>query len=119
MISLFVLAVNLVVWTSFALRQLAFTQTGTNIITTGCLNLTLTDLSDAINLTDATQQVTMRVKTYTPYTFTLENTCNTDTKYVINLESVATGDKVLADNYVKTNLVKGAIQYNKKSSITR
>lgn len=103
----FVLAVVLVVGTSFALWQLTFTQSGTNVITTGCLNLTLTDDSAAITLEDATPTSDDEGKTFTPYTFTIENTCNVNTRYVINLESVSTGDKILADKYVKANLVKG------------
>lgn len=103
----FVLAVVAVVGTSFALWQLTFTQSGTNVITTGCLNLTLRDDSDAITLEDATPTADDEGKTYTPYTFTIENTCNVNTRYVINLESVSAGDKILADKYVKANLLKG------------
>ncbi|MCI8568313.1 MAG: hypothetical protein HFG48_03230, partial [Bacilli bacterium] len=40
-VSLAILVVAMVVGTSYALWQLTFTQTGTNVITTGCLNLTL------------------------------------------------------------------------------
>ncbi|MCI8568237.1 MAG: hypothetical protein HFG48_02845, partial [Bacilli bacterium] len=104
---IFVFVAILVVGTSYALWQLTFTQTGTNVITTGCLNLTLIDDTDAINLTDATPIGDEEGKKLVPYNFTLENTCNTETSYIINLETVSQGDKILADNYVKANLIKG------------
>ena len=106
-VSLAILVVAMVVGTSYALWQLTFTQTGTNVITTGCLNLTLIDDTDAINLTDATPIGDEEGKKLVPYNFTLENTCNTETSYIINLETVSQGDKILADNYVKANLIKG------------
>ena len=103
---IFVFVAILVVGTSYALWQLTFTQTGTNVITTGCLNLTLIDDTDAINLTDATPIGDEEGKKLVPYNFTLENTCNTETSYIINLETVSQGDKILADNYIKANLIK-------------
>ena len=102
-----VLAVVLVAGTSFALWQLTLTQTGTNVITTGCLNLTLTDDTDAINLTDATPITDEDGRGLTPYTFTLTNICTAETAYVINLETVSSGTKILADQYVKASLLKG------------
>ena len=102
-----ILAVVIVVGTSFALWQLTLTQSGTNVITTGCLNLTLTDDTDAINLVDATPTTDEEGRKLSPYTFTLTNTCTTQTAYVINLETVSSGDKILADEYVKANLLKG------------
>ena len=48
-ILLFILLGFIVIGTSFALWQLTFRQTGTNVITTGCFNVTLED-GDAISL---------------------------------------------------------------------
>ena len=53
-VTLFVMFAVVLIGTSYALWQLTLTQEGTNVITTGCLKLTLTDDTDAINLTDAT-----------------------------------------------------------------
>ena len=102
----FVFATVVVIGTSYALWQLTFTQTGTNVITTGCLNLTLIDDTDAINLAEAMPISDEEGKKLVPYNFTLENTCNTETNYVINLETVSEGEKILADNYIKVNLIK-------------
>ena len=102
-----VLAVVVVAGTSYALWQLTFTQGETNVITTGCLNLTLTDDTDAINLVDATPISDEDGRKLNPYNFTLTNTCTTETSYVINLETVSSGDRILADQYVKASLLKG------------
>lgn len=104
---LFAILGIVIIGTSFALWQLTFTQSGTNVITTGCLKLTLTEDTDAINLTDATPTSDVDGKMLNPFTFTLENVCTTETAYVVNLETVSNGDKILADNYVKVNLVSG------------
>ncbi|MCI8568159.1 MAG: BspA family leucine-rich repeat surface protein [Bacilli bacterium] len=100
----FVFAVLVIVGVSYALWQLTFTQTGTNVITTGCLKLILSDDTDAINLTDATPISDEDGKKLVPYTFTLENMCTTETAYVINLETLSNGDKILADNYIRATL---------------
>lgn len=105
---LLLLTLLAVLGTSFALWQLTFTQTGTNVITTGCLKLTLTEDTDAINLTDATPTTDEEGKKLTPFTFTLENTCTTETTYVINLETLSSGEKILADRYVKASLTDGS-----------
>lgn len=104
---LFAILGIVIIGTSFALWQLTFTQSGTNVITTGCLKLTLTEDTDAINLTDATPTSDVDGKMLNPFTFTLENVCTTETAYVVNLETVSNGDKILSDNYVKVNLVSG------------
>lgn len=104
---LILLALVFVGGTSFALWQITLQQTDTNIITTGCLNLTLTNDTDAITVTDATPTIDDEGRKLIPYTFTVENTCTVNTRYVINLETVSDGDKKLADKYVKANLLKG------------
>lgn len=102
---LIVLLVIIVVGTSYALWQIVLQQTNTNVITTGCLKLTLTENTDAINLENVTPISDIDGKMLLPYTFTLENICTTDTNYVINLETLPSGEKILANHYVKVNLV--------------
>lgn len=104
----FVFATLVIVGTSYALWQLTFTQSGTNVITTGCLKLTLTDEADAINLTGATPTSDEDGKKLEPYTFTLTNICTAETNYVVNLETLSSDGKILADNYVRANLNDGS-----------
>ena len=105
-----ILALLVIVGTSYALWQITLQQTDTNVITTGCLKLTLTEETDAINLTSVSPTSDEDGKKLMPYTFTIENTCTTDTNYVINLETISTGDKILADNYVKAYLISNTNQ---------
>jgi len=111
-LSLIVLLIIAVVGVSYALWQVVLQQTDTNVITTGCLKLTLTEETDAINLENVTPISDTDGKTLLPYTFTLENICAVDTNYVINLETIAasTKDKILADNHVKAHLISNTDQ---------
>ena len=101
-----ILLVILVVGTSYALWQLVLVQTKSNVITTGCLNLTLQDNSEAINLTDAIPITDDDGRQLVPYVFTLTNVCATKTEYVINLETISEGIKILENDYVKVSLMK-------------
>jgi len=85
-----VLGLFIIIGTSYALWQITLQQTDTNVITTGCLKLTLTEETAAINLAGVSPTSDEDGKKLTPYTFTIENTCTTDTNYVINLEKVIT-----------------------------
>lgn len=108
LLGILVVAVVLTVGVSFALWQITLQQESTNVITTGCLNLTLTDgttdNTGSFSLNNAYPMTDDEGKALTPYTFTIENTCTGTTDYVINLETVSTGDKILPDQYVKTSL---------------
>ncbi len=96
----------LVIGTSFALWQITLRQTDENRIVTSCLKLNFTEETNAITLNEAVPMSDEEGKNLAPYTFTITNTCNTKTKYVINLETVSEGEKVLADNFIKANLLK-------------
>lgn len=91
-VTLLVIFVIVLIGTSYALWQLTFTQNGTNVITTGCLKLTLTEETEAINLTDVTPTSDVVGKKLDPFTFTLENVCTTEASYVVNLETVSSGE---------------------------
>ncbi len=102
-----VVSLFIIIGTSYALWQITLQQSSTNVITTWCLKLTLTEETDAINITDITPTSNADGKLLEPYTFILENICTTDTNYVINLETLSTEEKTLADKYLKANLVSG------------
>ena len=102
---LFIIIFLLIIGTSLALWQITLKQESTNIVTTGCLKLTLTEQTNAIVLSDAIPISDEDGKMLPPYTFTIENTCNTLTNYVINLETIRSETAALEDKYVKANLV--------------
>ena len=56
------------------------------------------------NLENVTPISDIDGKMLLPYTFTLENICTTDTNYVINLETLPSGEKILANHYVQLSL---------------
>ncbi len=95
----------LILGTSFALWQITLQQTSTNKITTGCLDLRLTNDTDAITINDAVPTSDEEGKNLVPYTFTIENTCNTENKYIINLETLNNNENTLANHYIKASLI--------------
>ncbi len=85
--SITVLAVILIVGISYAFWQVTKVQEETNVIASGCLNITL-EGNKAINLNSVypiTKEEGMKT---TPYSFTLTNTCNNEVNYIVNLESL-------------------------------
>ncbi len=100
--------------TTFALWQLTLKQTGTNIITSGCFNLILTEDTNAINLQEAYPITNEEGKKLEPYTFTIENTCEKEAGYIMNLEVLPpdpesnTAIKVLPDAYLRASLINGS-----------
>ena len=71
---------------SFALWNVNITQEGINTITSGCLKLTLTDESNAINLRNAYPITDNEASNIEPYIFKIENICNSEVTYNISLE---------------------------------
>ena len=102
-----VLLVCVFVSVSYAYWQLTLQQSGTNVVTTDCFNITFTDSND-INLQKAYPITDEEGKKLTPYTFTIENTCDGPASYQINLETMSQneGVKVLPEEYLKANLIE-------------
>lgn len=94
-----------IVGTSYALWQVTLKQSGTNVITTGCFKLTLDNESDAVNLDNVFPISNEEGHDLDPYTFTITNTCNKKTSYIINLETLSNGDKIIPDKFLKTSLI--------------
>ncbi len=107
LLGILLIAIVITVGVTYAIWQITLQQSGTNIITTGCLNLTLTNNTEAVNLLNAYPMSDEEGKSGTPYTFTITNTCEAKTNYVINLETVSSGSKILPDEYVKVSLRNG------------
>ena len=71
---------------SYAIWRVTLNQTGTNKIVASCLNLTLTQEENAIQLQNAYPIYDEEGRTLTPYSFTITNTCDIFTSYVVQLE---------------------------------
>ena len=75
--------------------------------TTDCFNITFTDSND-INLQKAYPITDSEGSSLAPYTFTIENTCDSPASYQINLETMGQEGsvKVLPEEYLKANLIE-------------
>ena len=71
---------------SYAIWRVTLNQTGTNRIVASCLNLTLTQEENSISLQNAYPIYDEEGRTLTPYSFTITNTCDIFTSYVMQLE---------------------------------
>ena len=88
-IMLSIIAILLILGTSYALWQLTFIQSGTNTVTTGCFKLEFQD-ENPINLQEALPITDEEGKTLTPYQVTVTNICDTLVKYQVNLDILDT-----------------------------
>ncbi len=93
---------------SYAYWRLTLTQTGTNRVMSSCLELTLTNEENAINLQNAYPLTDEEGRQTTPYSFTVENTCDLFASYTITLE--VTKESTLNSAYVASMLNTNAIQ---------
>ncbi len=91
---------------SFALWNVNVAQEGINTITSGCLKLTLTDESDAINLRNAYPIPDNEASNLEPYKFKIENTCNSEVSYNISLEMMEIENR-LNSEYIAISIDNG------------
>ena len=87
---------------SYAYWRLTLTQTGTNQISSSCLEVSLTNEQNDIHLEKAAPISDEEGLSLTPYTFTITNTCNDYATYRANLEILNT--TTLNEEYVKVAL---------------
>jgi hypothetical protein len=95
------LAISLIIGTSYAYWMITHTQANKNVASTGCFTTTFTEAND-INLTNQFPIVDADGKKLTPYTFTITNTCTVAANYQINMEVLNTTTTDLT--YIKTEL---------------
>jgi hypothetical protein len=95
------LAISLIIGTSYAYWMITHTQANKNIAGTGCFTTTFTESND-INLTNQFPISDTDGAKLTPYTFTITNTCTIAANYQVNMEVLNTTTADLA--YIKTEL---------------
>jgi hypothetical protein len=95
-IPLFVIAILLVatmsIGSSYALWKVTKYQDEANVIKTGCFELTFTEQTSSVNLTNAYPISDEKGLKTEPYTFTLTNTCTIDASYVVYLNTLKITD---------------------------
>lgn len=101
---LILLCLMMVVGGTYALWQLTLQQTGTNIVASGCFDVSFTD-SNHITIGEAYPIIDEDGKKLTPYEFTITNNCANPAAYQINLEVLNTST-LAVDNlqYIKAML---------------
>ncbi len=96
---------------TFAAWILTRTQTDENVLLTGCFDITFTENSSEINIDNTFPMIDSDGLMQEPFTFTLENTCDLNAAYKINLE-------VLSTTTLSHSLIKGVIDNNVPSVMT-
>lgn len=107
LLGLSVITLLLIIGTSLAFYQMVNTQTGENLVETGCFDVRITNQENAINLENAYPISDEKGKSLTPFTFTLANNCNVTGKYTVNLEVLK--DSTMSTSFVKTMVNNGTI----------
>ena len=79
---------GIIVGVSYAFFSTGGMQEAANTFQSGCLNISLTNESTSINLSNIYPVTDIEGLDGTSYDFTIKNTCSTDANYQINLESI-------------------------------
>ena len=96
--------VGIIVGVSYAFFSIGGSQEQANTFTSGCLNISLTDASSSISLSNIYPVTDVEGLETTSYDFTITNTCDTSANYSINLESLNQVANSLSADYIKVTL---------------
>ena len=99
-----IIVTGIIVGVSYAFFSIGGSQETANTFQSGCLNISLTDASASISLSNIYPITDIEGLDGTSYDFTIENTCNTDANYQINLESLNQASNSLSADYIKVSL---------------
>ena len=94
------LILSLLVGVSYAYYMVSVSQTNKNIVKSSCLNLSISNEENVIKLEKQIPIMNEEGKKLTPYTFTINNTCNSMMGYSLNLEELE--GSTLASKYIMT-----------------
>ena len=99
-----IIVTGIIVGVSYAFFSIGGSQETANTFQSGCLNISLTDASASISLSNIYPITDIEGLNGTSYDFTITNTCNTDANYQINLESLNQVSNSLSADYIKVSL---------------
>lgn len=94
------------VGSSYALWKVTEYQETANVIETGCFEISFTEQTSSINLTNTYPMSDTKGLKTTPYTFTVKNVCSIDANYVIYLNTLQPTKSKIGDNLIKYSLTK-------------
>ena len=93
------------VGSSYAYWMMQDKQSGENIVSSSCLDISFGEYSNAIILTNTSPIADDNAKSLDPYSFGISNTCDTIVKYFVNLE-------ILNTSSIDSNFVKAMVNLN-------
>ncbi len=96
------LLLTLIIGSSFAWWTSTAEQSGINQITSTCLKVSLNEEKDAIHLEKAYPITDEEAQDLTPFTFKVENTCDTSINYTVNLG--ISDSSTLKEEYIAVQL---------------
>ena len=94
------LILSLLVGISYAYYMVSVSQSNKNVVKSSCLNLSISNEENVIKLEKQIPIMNEEGKKLTPYTFTINNTCNSMMAYSLNLEELE--GSTLASKYIMT-----------------
>ena len=103
-VGIVVLVILGVIGVTYAFFSTGGSQETANTFTSGCLSISLTNESTAINLENAYPVTDVEGLEGTSYDFTITNNCDSPTNYQINLESLNQVSNSLNADYIKVAL---------------
>ena len=107
LIIVILLVMMTVIGVSYAYWLLTFSSHNPSKLVTSCLNLSLTNEKNDINLTKAYPISDAEGKKLTPYSFTITNTCDLFLSYTVNLEIL--NESTMPYKYIKAMVNNEAI----------
>ena len=114
------LCLSLVIASSYAYYVFSVSQSGTNVVRSDCFEITYSD-SNAINITDTIPLTDKEAEELTPYTFTINNICNSVMEYNVNIETLNTStidlNAIATKIDTKAKKVLGTVENNDSSVI--
>src|SRR5574344_1491331 len=101
LIGIFLIA-TVILGLSYAYFMLTKTQESTNIVSTKCFTMSFSDKNN-INISGAYPMNDTDGSTLTPYTFTINNTCDTNANYAVNMEELTGSTLAIGNIKVQIN----------------
>lgn len=89
---------------SYAFLSVGNKQELANTFKSGCLNISLENESNSLNLNNALPITDVEGLKLESYKFSIKNSCETPTKFQINIENLNQMDNTLSADYVKVSL---------------
>ena len=107
-----------IIGVTYAYWLVTKTQTNQNIISSGCLDISLTGEKNDIELQDQFPLSDEDGMKLVPYEFTVTNNCTTSVDYQVNLETLGSEDNTIIPSAIKVSLNNDVALLSEKGEAT-